>query len=176
MMKRQRGKPLELLPQTISEIAEYIRLGGSRAGAAKHVGKDERTLRRWNEKGKKGLGGLYGELWKEVVAAEEYRNRPKTPRPRVTSQIVKATIREEKDGSFTRPEIKLSWDDYYALCQACTDVTSFKGVNGLKGTTTRPGPGGQLEAQQQWWVDHLLEVDEMDSLGNKTRTEFRPAR
>ena len=176
MMKRPRGKPLELLPQTISEIAEYIRLGGSRAGAAKHVGKDERTLRRWNEKGKKGLGGLYGELWKEVVAAEEYRNRPKTPRPRVTSQIVKATIREEKDGSFTRPEIKLSWDDYYALCQACTDVTSFKGVNGLKGTTTRPGPGDQLEAQQQWWVDHLLEVDEMDSLGNKTRTEFRPAR
>ncbi len=174
-MKRPRGKPLELLPQTISEIAEYIRLGGSRAGAAKHVEKDERTLRRWNEKGRKGLGGLYGELWKEVVAAEEYRNRPKTPPPRVNRQIVKTTIREEKDGAFTRTEIELTPEDYDALCQACTDVTSFKGVNGLKGTTRRPGPGDQLEAQQQSWVDHLLEVDEMDSLGNKTRTEFRPA-
>ncbi len=175
-MKRQRGKPLELLPQAISEIAEYLRLGGSRAGAAKHVEKDERTLRRWNEKGRKGLGGLYGELWKEVVAAEEYRDRPKIPRPRVTSQIVEATIREEKDGSFSRPEIKLSWDDYYALFQACRDVRSFKGINGLKGTTARPGPGDQLNPQQQWWVDHLLFVTEMDSLGTKTRTEFGPAR
>jgi hypothetical protein len=174
MMKRRRGKPLELSPGITSEIVEYLLLGGSRAGAARHVGKNERTLRRWNEKGKKGVGGLDGELWKSVLAAEGYRDRPKTPRSPVTSQIVEATIREEKDGQFTRTEIKLSWDDYNALCQACSDVRSFKGANGINGTSRRPRPGDELSQQQQLWVDHLLDVVELDSLGRKTKTEFRP--
>jgi transposase-like protein len=174
MEKRKRGKPPKLTLDVIEAVAAHLRLGGSRRGAARAINVDERTLRRWNKKSKEGGGGLYAELRKAVVAAEaEYRAPKPEPRPRITMQIVEATIREVKDGRYTRSGVELTSDQYDALCAACSDSNYFVGRN--SGWVYSPRPGDHLTAQQQEWVDHLLHVTLCDSLGTKTKTEFRPA-
>ena len=79
MEKRGRGTPLKLNRDVITEIAGYIRLGCSRAAAAKLAGFSKRTLRKWNKKGREGAGGMYGELWRAVVAAEQARDTKPEP-------------------------------------------------------------------------------------------------
>jgi hypothetical protein len=177
MEKRKRGKPLKLTHAVIERVADHLRTGGSRRGAATTVTVDERTFRRWNKKGREGFGGMYRELWNAVVAAEEEFRAPKPkPRPRVIERIIEATIREEKDGQRLRPTVNLTFDDYEALRRACTDVKAFMAFKGqLNGLTYRPREEDCLTAQQRYWVDHLLEVTLCDSLERRTRAEFRPA-
>jgi hypothetical protein len=174
MEKRTRGKPLTLTLERIQDVATHLRNGGSRRGAARAIRVDERTLRRWNKDGKEGVGGLYGELWKAVVEAEaDYRAPKPEPRPRVTLQIVEATIRGVKDGLPMRTPIDLTLDQYDALCRACSDSEWFNGLT--SGRVYRPRPEDRLTAQQQEWVDHMLHVSLCDSAGTKTRDEFRSA-
>jgi len=175
MEKRKRGKPPKLTLDVIEAVAAHLRLGGSRRGAARAINVDERTLRRWNKKSKEGGGGLYAELWKAVVAAEaEYRAPKPEPRPRITIQIVEATIREVKDGRSIRTQVDLTPEQYEALCRACSDTSWFYGKT--SGRLHCPRPEDHLTAQQQEWVDHLLHVTLCDSLGTKTKTEFRAER
>jgi transposase-like protein len=174
MTKRKRGKPPKLTREAVEAVAAHLRIGSSRRDAASAIHVDERTLRRWNKKGKEGVGGLYGELWKAVVEAEaEYRAPKPEPRPRVTLQIVEATIRGVKDGLPMRTPIDLTLDQYDALCRACSDSEWFNGLT--SGRVYRPRPEDRLTAQQQEWVDHMLHVTLCDSAGTKTRDEFRSA-
>jgi hypothetical protein len=174
MSIRKRGKPLTLTAERIQDVAAHLRIGGSRRGAAAAIGVDERTVRRWNKKGKEGGGELHGELWNAVVAAEaEYRAPKPKPHPPVTKRIIEATIREQKDGRSIRSEVELTSDQYDALCAACSDSKYFVGRN--NGWAYSPRPGDHLTAQQQGWIDHMLHVTLCDSLGRKAKTEFRPA-
>ena len=111
-----------------------------------------------------------------IAAEEEYHTPKPEPRPRVTERIIEATIREEQDGQLVRPTVDLSFDEYQALRRACTEVKAFQGFRGqVSGMTYRPRAEDRLTAQQQYWIDHLLEVTLCDSLERRTRAEFRPA-
>jgi hypothetical protein len=179
--KRGRGKPLRLNRNVIAEIAGYIRAGCSRAAAAKKARFSKRTLRKWNKKGREGAGGIFGEVWHAVVAAEKARDtKPEPPterKPLPQPEIVDATIRITKDGSFDRIPCDVSYDELKWLQAVCQISLSRGGT--LSGTSTKvykycPLPDAQLTPSQQNLVEQLLNVTLRNHRGETENQEYRP--
>jgi len=181
MEKRPRGKPLKLNRDVIAEIAGYIRAGSSRAGAAKKAGFSKRTLRKWNKKGREGAGGVYGELWLAVVAAEKTRDTKPgqaapeaepVPRP----EIVEATTLEQTDGNYARIPCQVTYDELKYL-QSLSQIYLSTGrtANGAPFEAYKycPRPEAQLTPSQQNLVDKALNVTLRDHRGQTLNHEYR---
>jgi hypothetical protein len=101
MEKKKPGRPLELNQDLVRKIHHGIYEGFSRAGVARYLGIDERTLRIWNQKGREGAGGIYAELWQSVQHAERKRaadRSARAARPLLKPEIVAATMHDLNGG------------------------------------------------------------------------------
>jgi hypothetical protein len=67
--KRGRGRPLELTPELIQQLATSIRATSSKEAAVSLAGIDLKTLRNWMRRGRKERDGLYRNLFLAIRKA-----------------------------------------------------------------------------------------------------------
>ena len=165
---------LELNQDLVRKIHQGIYEWGSRAGAARLLRFDERTLRAWNKKGREGAGGIYAELWQSVQNAEQKRDADRAARaarPPAKPEIVAATMHNPNGGG--RISCALTVDELEALKSLC-DMTISRGLNGQV-EVYRPRRGAALTRSQQELIDLMLDVTLKNKLGDLEKLEFRPA-
>ena len=177
--QRRRGAPLKLTYQLITTIGQSLRRGRSKAGTARDIGVDERTLRYWNRRGREEASGLYHDLRCAVDAAlEEWdRKRKAPPAPR---KILKATIRRSQGGNFSRVDHPLTVEKLQELCQLCDSPALSRGFDmGTRKQTVfwvrQPRRDAQLSRAQQEMIENYLQVTLQKGGGEIERLEFKPA-
>ena len=170
MQKKKLGRPLELTQDVVRKIHQGVYEWGSRAGAARLLGFNERTLRAWNKKGREGAGGIYAELWQSVQNAEQKR-AARAARPLVKPEVVAATMHDPKGGG--RISCALTVEELEALKSLC-DIKISRGLVD-QFEVCRPQRGAALTRSQQELIDLMLDVTLKNKLGDLEKFEFRPA-